>query len=425
MKILLINPPMWNEYGIQLNFNPQLGLAYLASMIRDKHECTIIDAEALKSTYNDLEHWIKKKKFDCIIVTSTTLSYNSMVKVCKIANKHNIKTIIGGPHVTALPEESLNDTNANICITHEGENVIECAVNEVESMHQKDSKIIHGSEVDLDSLPYPSRDLMIPKINSKYYIGNEPRTRLPESVIVSMRGCPHNCIFCSHPVYQKKKTRRHKPERIIEEIKLLKEKYNIKSIFFYDDEWIGQSKEQNNWIMNVCEEIINNGLNDIYYKTQGRCSEKYVTPEVIDMMWSAGFRTIMLGCESGSNDILYKNKKQTTVQDIIHTVTLLHKKRIDTYTFWMVGMPYSTPDDEFLTYKLIKQLSPYIKHQPQVTICTPLPGSEMWDMYKENKWIKSYNYNDYNQHKSIAETHWMTTDEILEWKNKLLSAWSR
>ncbi len=425
MKILLLNPPLWCEYGIQLNFNPNMGLAYLASMLRDKHDCTIIDAEALKASYDDLESWFKRHTFDCIIVTSTTLSYNSMIKVCKIAKKHNIKTIIGGPHASALPEESLHESGANVCVVGEGENVIESVVNDIGSMRSDDSMIVNGSIVsDLDFLPFPSRDLMIPKINSEYYIGNDPRIVLPESIIVSMRGCPHNCVFCSHPIYKNMRTRRHSPERVVEEIKILKNKYNIRSIFFYDDEWIGQSKKQNEWIMSVCEEIINNGLNDIYFKVQGRCSEKYVTSDLLDLMWAANFRLVMLGCESGSDKVLSKNKKDITVKDIVHTVRLLSDKRIDVYSFWMVGMPFSTSSDEAMTYELIKQLSLFLKYRPQVTVCSPLPGCEMWDLYKKNGWLKNADFVDFNQHKVVAESPFMSADEIVYWKNKLLSAWS-
>jgi anaerobic magnesium-protoporphyrin IX monomethyl ester cyclase len=422
MRIILINPPMWNEYGTPLNFNQGTGLTYLAAVLRNNHEIKVIDADALQMTYPALEQLIisEKQKPDVVMVTATTLSYPSMIRTVQISKKHGIRTIIGGPHATALPERSLKETGADIVIVGEGEDVIENAVSSTSN-----STIITGTQPDLDRLPFPARDLAQPRIGTQSYIGNEPRLISPEAVITSMRGCPHRCIFCSHPVYRPKKTRRRNPASIVDEIELLKKEHGIRSIFFYDDEWIGQSHAQNNWIIDVCDEIINRGHNDILYKTQGRCSETFVTPEVLDAMWAANFRFIMLGCESGSDEVLKQNKKDTTVADIVHTVNSLHQKRISVWTFWMVGMPYATVKDEQMTQDLISRLAPQIDHVPQVTICSPLPGSEMWDLYEKNGWLTTQDFSKYNQYNITFNNPWETADEISAWRSTLIQTWQR
>lgn len=421
MKILLINPPSWNEYGVPLNFNQGTGLYYLGAVLRKNHDVKIIDSDVLGLTYPALEQYIISERPNIIIVTATTLSYPSMIKTVLIAKKY-AKVIIGGPHVSALPEKSLNETGADIAIVGEGEDVIEKAVNDSNNVP---SNIITGTKPDLDKLPFPARDLAIPKVGSNYYIGNDPRFTLPEAVICSMRGCPHQCLFCGHPIYKRQKTRRRNPKGVVDEIELLKTEYGIKTIFFYDDEWIGQSEVQNKWIIDMCDEIVNRGHNDIIFKTQGRCSEKYVTGDVLDSMWAANFKMIMLGCESGSDDVLVKNKKGTTIADIKHTVKLLHEKRINVWTFWMVAMPYSTSKDEQMTQNLLDELSPIIDHIPQVNFCSPLPGSEMWDLYEKNGWITITDFSKYNQHIVTFKNPWMTSEEITRWRNILIDTWKK
>lgn len=427
MKILLLNPPLWNEYGSQLNFNQGTGLTYLGAVLRKVHDVKIIDADALRLDYPTLEQYIISEKPNVVIVTATTLSYPSMIKTVQIAKRY-AKVIIGGPHVSALPERSLNETGANIAIVGEGEDVIEKAVSQATGIEVNriiSERIITGTQPDIDLLAFPARDLAIPRVGSEGYIGNEPRLVKPEAVICSMRGCVHRCIFCSHPIYKRQKTRRRNPRNVVDEIELLKTEYGIKSIFFYDDEWIGQSEAQNKWIIDVCDEIINRGHNDIIFKTQGRCSEKYVTNSVIDSMWAANFRFIMLGCESGSDEVLIANKKDTTVADIKHTVKLLHEKRISVWTFWMVGMPYATIKDEQMTQILMDKLSPFIDHTPQVTVCSPLPGSEMWELYEKNGWLITTDFSKYNQYNITFNNPWMTSEEITRWRNILIDTWKK
>lgn len=421
MKILLINPPMWNEYGIPLNFNQGTGLTYLGAVLRKSHDVKIIDADALVLAYPQLEYRIAMEKPDIVCVTATTLSYPSMIKTVKIAKAHGAKTIIGGAHVTAMPNESLKETGADVAITGEGEEVIEGIVNRIASVTVPE--IVQGISPDLDKLPMPARDLADPTIGSKYYIGNEPRLYKPEAVITAMRGCPHRCFFCSHPIYKLRKTRRRNPVSVVDEIEYLKNTYGIKSIFFYDDEWIGQGEAQNEWIIEVCEEIISRGHNDITYKTQGRCSQKYVTAEVLDAMCKAGFKFIMLGCESGSDEVLRQNRKDLTAEDIRHTVKICHSNGIGVWTFWMVGMPYATSRDEQLTNSLIAELAPYIDHQPQVTICSPIPGSEMWDMYVKNGWISTVDFSRYNQYTITSMAPWQTAAETTGWRQTLINTW--
>jgi len=418
-KVLFVNPPQWIEYdNIRLNFNSGLGLLYLATVLTEEKDIDahVLDAEALGLTYELVLDYISNYDADIVGITTTTLSYVSMVKLSNmIKEKLNKKIIIGGPHVSALPDKSLSDTRADIAIVGEGENVITEIVNNLKNNETHTPQIVRGDFVDINKYPIPDRELLNPRIGSEYYKGNDPIINTPEAVIVSMRGCSHRCSFCSHPVFGKQKTRRRNVNNIIEEIKLLRDKYKIRTIFFYDDEWIGHSEQQNKWIYELCDQIIENGLDDISYKCQGRSSKRYVKNEIIEKMANAGFKVIMLGCESGSNKVLELNNKGITTDDIRHTVKTIHSYGIYLFTFWMTGMPYATANDEKTTYDLVQELKEYID-QIQVTTCQPLPGSDYYKYCLTNGIALPDFGKEYNQHIALFDTPWQTKESIQHYK---------
>ena len=226
MKTVLINPPHWSLTGINNNQNAGLGLLYIASQM-DPKDTIIIDAEALRLTWDQLKIEIKKMDPDVVGVTSTTLSFKAMIKTCKLAKsiKPDIRIIIGGSHVTAQPHKSMALTGADSCVIGEGETSWTTALD-------KDGIIQGEPLIDLDvELP---RDIHIPNIGSNYYIGNDPVYKTPEAVVMWERGCPHRCNFCTTHKVHGRDMRRRSVESIIKELKDLVNR-GIKSVFVYDD----------------------------------------------------------------------------------------------------------------------------------------------------------------------------------------------
>jgi len=431
MKVLLINPPSWIHSKVHMDMNPNLGLLYLAAVLEKAgYEVKVIDAECLRYTWKALRRKLEDEMPDIVGITCTTFSYMSLKETVKIAREilPHSKIFIGGPHVTALVGESLLENRAaDIAIIGEGEQTLLELIKLIEEngpinrvngiVFRSGDEIVFTSRrlpiKDLDSIPFPARHLLQPNITM--YRGNEPLVSKPETVMIWSRGCPHRCLFCSNPVFGRQQTRYRSPKNIVDEIEMLHDKYNIKSIFVYDDELVGMSEYQNGWLMQVCDEIISRGLNDIIYKCQGRCSQ-YVKFEVLKKMRKAGFLCVMWGVESGSQKVLNAIKKDITTKNIVETFKLAKLSEIRNLAFIMAGNVLETREDVRKTISLLKRIEPdYV----QVTATTPLPGSELWNIAVSKNWIKSNDLSQYFMFKPISRTDWMSLEEIVKMKKLL------
>jgi len=234
--------------------NPPLGLLYLASSLeKNEHKVEIIDFCCEKFTEEKLKKAIEN--IDAVGLTVRSYGVNSVSYIIDFIKKQNenIITIVGGPHCTLDPEKALVDTHADICVEGDGEIALAKIVgslvrNEELSnipgvFYKKDEKIIRGppAEVimDLDSLPYPNRDLVY-----KYSYGAvQNDIKLGKGKVTEImisRGCPYNCRFCTNKAITKK-YRTRSAENVIEEIKLISKKYDF--LFILDDNFFVDMKK--------------------------------------------------------------------------------------------------------------------------------------------------------------------------------------
>jgi len=410
MRVLLLSPPMFPFRGSVLNLNPPLGLLFLSSVLRREHEVKVLDCEAGLLDYRKILLEVKHFNPDVIGITSTSWSYYSARQLSLLLKRTfpKIRLILGGPHVSVAKEEVLQETNCDAIVIGEGENVINDALTS--------GKIIYGTKVE-DINILPDWNSLFPSVNSGY-IGNAPRYRMPETVTLWSRGCPHQCTFCCNPVFQHQATRFRKEENIIEELKMLSKDWRIKGLFVYDDELVGMSKFQTKWLKNICQRIIDEGLNfDI--KCQGRCNPQVIDEELLSLMKKAGFRAVMLGCESGSDKVLKAVRKDTTVEDIKQTVKMVHEYGLQTWCFFMVGNLEETPEDVKMTAELIKELKPWMDYK-QVTCCTPWRGSLMYEIAKEKNWIEDFDLSKYDGAYAPMRTDWLTREQMMKFREELL-----
>jgi len=172
------------------------------------------------------------------------------------------------------------------------------------------------------------------------------------------------------------------------------------------------------WMIEVCKSIAKARL-PFKFKTQARCSEKFVTDELLLWMRNAGFEAVMLGCESGSQRVLDAMNKHLTIADIEATVKKCHNYGFKVYTYWMVGNKEETKQDLEQTKQLMDKLSPYIDGK-RVSVLNPLPGSDIFKEAQKEGWIQNYNYSRWLQGAfTVMHGTWMKEKEILEWEGKL------
>ncbi|HDN63148.1 MAG TPA: hypothetical protein ENF56_04215, partial [Candidatus Bathyarchaeota archaeon] len=203
---LLVQPPLpkpIGEYSSSIILCPPLGLGYIASnLILEGFEVEIIDMAALNLSLDQFKREVKQKEPKIVGISAETLTYKNALKVAETVKKENpeILTVMGGPHVTFLAEETLRNPQVDVVVRREGEMTMkEIArrllrengdLGNVKGItYRREGHIISNPErpliEDLDSLPFPARELF-----------PLDRYRVPGTLITS-RGCPSKCIFCS------------------------------------------------------------------------------------------------------------------------------------------------------------------------------------------------------------------------------------
>jgi magnesium-protoporphyrin IX monomethyl ester (oxidative) cyclase len=416
MKVLLLYPPIWQVVGFRTNCNNGLGLLYVGAVLRKAdHEVRIIDTEVMGWDYSRIMTEIENWKPTHVGIGCLSNGLESAISITKIIKeKHpEIWVALGGAGPSAEPEFALKESGADSVSVGESETILDKSFGE-KGIHQ-------GCPVeDLDLLPDPAYDLLEPRIGSGAWNGNlpVPNISMPrEAVVMWSRGCPHMCTFCSKASMKRGMPRTRNPIRIVNELKMLHEEFGINSIFVYDDELIGMSDKINKWLLEVVD-LINEEIDGMVFKGQGRCSKRFTDYGLLVHMKHAGFFAMMMGCESGSEEVKKIIKKGTTNDDIRFTLKTLHEAKIKVYGFWMIGMPGETREEARKTENLIVEMCPYMDWI-QVSVFSPLLGSDFFEEAIEKGWLKNFDRTRNYQVDTMLEMPYMSRDDIVKWQNKL------
>jgi radical SAM superfamily enzyme YgiQ (UPF0313 family) len=302
MKLLLVKAPSSTH-----TINPPLSLAYLIPNAKKYAEIKILDCLKENYDFEDFHRYIQSYKPDVVGFTGFTMEINSVFKCAKIVKKLNEKiyTIVGGPHASTFPENVLEKDSIDFVFVSEAENNLPKLLKQLKGVKKnfrnipnlgfkKEGKIVINSiklEEDLDSLSFPDFDLMNFKTYPKLYLAKKH----PSVPILTSRGCPFNCSFCTGYKISGKKFRARSPENIIEELKQLKGKYKIKEFQIWDDNFTLDRKRA----MKFCNLLIKEKLDLIWWCPNGVRMET-LDYELLKKMKDSGCYAIVLGIESGS-----------------------------------------------------------------------------------------------------------------------------
>ncbi len=384
-KCLLIFPRM-NKEGF---WSPPLGVAYIASFLENNNIPVKIADMTFESDWNLLENTLKSFAPDIVAISIQTPMIKDALTAASIVKKYNpnITTIAGGPHVSCLPEETLNNSNIDIVNFGEGEYTLLELCNNIPLIDIKGIAYKHNGEIiknpprlpipDLDVLPFPAWDLLSPKYFETH-----------EGSVLTSRGCPYNCSFCQpcQRLIFGTKIRRRSPLNVVNEIEVLHKKYGIKFIRIQDDTFTSDLK----WIEQFCKELKSRKLNIILdCKTRADT----VNEETFKKMKFVGFYRIDVGVESGSerirNTILNKNVSEET---IINAFKILRKLKIASLAFFMIGTPTETYEDISESIRLLKKIKP---DSTVVSITTPFPKTKLYEYAVEHSLLIG-DYSNFN-----------------------------
>jgi len=392
MKILLINPPGKTSF-----IAPPLGLMSLAASLRKfGHSPKILDY--LIENFNQDSLFKNIQEFDLIGITSVSPHINSALNLAHLIKKKfpNKIIVLGGSHASLLPQETIeNNPSIDFLIRGEGEIRIiqlikyiqgEKKLEELDGItFKKDGKIINIEPKEfiqnLDNLPMPAYDL-IPFKKYSSYLQSQFQ---PAITMLTSRGCPFHCIYCSKPVFGSS-VRTRSPESILKEIIFLKKNYNIKEIIFYDDIFTLEKEK----ITKLCQLIIENNIK-INWKCETRVN--LIDQELLNLMKKAGCYMICYGIESGNQKILNILKKGIILKEVEKAVSITKKAKIKILGYFMIGIPEETEENIKETINFAKKLNP---DYAQFSIATAYPGTELYQIAKEQgKITKDFSNNFY------------------------------
>jgi len=404
VKCILIDPPRlvnpsWSD-GIKkiLRFhdiNPPMGLAYIAGVLREAGaKVKILDARSLSMPHNEVLRIVEKNRPDYVGITAVTPQMKSALYLSKLIKESclDTKIILGGPHVHFEHEAIIRESDViDFCVRGEGELTL---LELIKTLREKGKlekvrgiTFRRGKRVivtpdrpfikDLDSLPYPARDLL-PNHIYKY-----SKFGLNWTVLLAQRGCPYRCHFCSnHAMWRYQ--RRRSVENVLDEIEYCRRRFHVEYIKFADDVFVIDKK----WVAEFCKGLIERGLDDIRWACD--CRVDLLSEDILRKMAEANCETIFFGLEFGNQRILDLCEKGFTIPQIYRAIKATKKAGISPCGYFMIGYPTETRETIMDTINLAKDLIlNYGLDYAGFSIVTPYPGTRLYEYCKKRNILKT------------------------------------
>lgn len=366
---------------------------------------------------------MKNIDYDVLCVSALTMNYEDGLEMAKIARQANPEciTVFGGIHPTIFPDDVMLNKEVDFVCMGEGEYTVLELIQTIEKnekfdkiqgiLYKDGGKVIRNESrpliQNLDELPFPARELLP---MSEYLSAKVGRVAWelpsPSTSIITSRGCPFRCTFCSSHLTFGRRIRFRSPENVVNEIEYLIDRYRIKGISFVDDTFILDSKR----ISAFCKEIRSRGV-DIEWMCMGRVDT--VSKDMLIDMKKAGCVSTGYGIESGSQRVLDEYiKKGITLNEAEKAIKITKEAGITSVAYFMIGTPGETLDDINKTIDFAKKLNP---DAVNFSITIPMPGTEMFDTANKIGNIKANSFRDFDFSKyPIFESHDLPKGKVFE-----------
>ena len=412
-KILLINPPLSGSEKADIDLiKIPLGISYLAAYVESKgYEVKVIDgmSEYKKKrpisngfyeygmTQKEIANIIKKFNPGIVGIhcayTTHEIDAMKIAEIVKKCNK-NIFVVFGGAHTSANPRSVLSNGDVDIAVIGEGElTFYEICEN---FFNGKSMKNIIGTAIkvkneikinprrplikDLDVLPMPAYHLMPMHKYFEHFHNSHWAMRSPCADIITSRGCPMNCVFCSVQTIWGRTWRERSAKNVVDEIEFLVKNYGVKQIRMQDDN-ISWSK---NRLMEICNEIIRRKIN-IKWNTPNGIAIWTLDEEVLRLMKRSGYYMATFGIESGDKETLKFIGKPINHEFAKNIIKICQKLGIWTYSTFIIGFPYET-------MKSIRRTADFAKDSgvdfALFYVAQPYAGTRMYEIYKKEGLLK-------------------------------------
>ncbi len=387
MNILLLEAPY--DYGrLEAMTKPHfpLGLGYIAAYLRQQgHNVRLV----LSLTPEVLQHQLQTFKPELVGVGCMTPTFPQAVAICRVVKSHSsAATVLGGPHVTALKEEILQvQPEVDYVVYGEGEQTI---TELCQALGQPDRQVSHIQGLvyrdangavktnppraliqDVDSLPFPARDLVdMSRLGTHKYID----VGRVSATMISSRGCPFKCAFCSSHITMGKVYRFRSAHNVLAEIDELVGRYHLNHVAFEDDTFTLNRDR----VETICQGLIQRNYDLTWY-----CLSRVESMdlELARLMRRAGCRLVSFGIESGNPDILKKIHKKISLPAARQAIEACYQAGLRSQCTFILGFPFDTQQTMADTLHFAQELSPTIAI---FFALVPYPGTEMYQYLPES-----------------------------------------
>jgi radical SAM superfamily enzyme YgiQ (UPF0313 family) len=376
VRVLLINP----SYPFEEFPRLLVTLPYVASALRaDGHEVEILDLLLARTTPDKIERRMERFRPEVVGITSVTLNHHIAEGIARVVRKcdERVPIVMGGPHVSFEIEGSFQRLPAlDYIAIGEGEHTMRELVRALEGrMDLRDVRGLAGIdrsvgrswknaprplEDDLDTLPTPARDL----VPLARYLAFDSHAS-----VVTSRGCPYECIFCSAPAWTGRKVRYRTPSLCVDEIEELA-RLGFSEITIEDDLFTLYRKH----FLAVCGELERRNTG-IRWNAFSRVDT--ITPEIVQTMADAGCQAICFGVESGNQEVLDLIKKNSNLAKVKEAMRMAQDAGICALASFIVGLPGETEETLRKTVEFAEELKHEFGSLYGFHILSPFPGTEV------------------------------------------------
>ena len=370
------------------NIMPPIGLASLAAWLdKQGFETAIVDCYAKPNALDHIKQVLQDQRPDFLGLSCTTSSFLDGVRIAELAKSvlSGIKTVVGGPHVSALKAESLKGFPAiDFGVVGEGEETLTELASGGWEKPSSVKGLVHREadgttrfngyrdrQLDLDTLPFPAYE----KLDGypaayKLPIFNYPRA--PNSSCVSSRGCPYACTYCDRSVFGRS-FRYNSADYMVAHVRHLKERFGVRHLNFYDDQFTFNRKR----VEAFARQLIDHPLG-VTYNCAARA--EHLDEDLLRLMKASGCWMISLGIETGDPDLLAQHRQHADLDLLRNCILMIKRAGIRVKGLLMMGLPGESEAS-------VRRSMQYVFSLPiddfNLTKFTPFPGTPLYEHVRE------------------------------------------
>ncbi len=412
-SILLVSPAsaVWDSRA-----HIHMGLGYLAgSLLKHGYQVEIFE-ESVED--ESLAARLERGSYDVVGISSPTPLIEEAWGAAAVARRAGAITIMGGPHLTLHPEESLGKPSVDLVARGEAEDAIIEVMRALEtdggilpdgpegkrrfqsevwrgiaglSFRDQSGQTVHNParplRQDIDALPWPAYRLFgIERYTNLQPLTDGLQKHSRAYTILTSRGCPYQCIYCSKPITGNT-WRPRQPDKVVEEWAYLVREMQATEIGVTDDVWnldLDRAKE-------ICRLLVDEGLSCVPWVTIHGMRADHTDLELFQLMKRAGCKRVGFGVESGNQAILDSIKKRQRIEDVRTAFANAKEAGLETMGFFIFGLPDETEATMDDTIRLALELDPDLAN---FMMADPLPGTELYAMVEEKGRMLAQGYHD-------------------------------